>query len=316
MDLLPEVLRASHRIRPHVLRTPLIPSPYLSEQVGGDIYLKLESEQYTGSFKARGSANKLLYLKETQPGVAAITASTGNHGLGFARALDLFGMKGKIVLPEKAASSKVEALKRFDVELEFHGRDSYEAEMYAKQQAEDREMTWVSPYNDPQVIGGQGTIGVELCDQLPGMDAVLATIGGGGLISGIATYLKAVNDEIEVIGCQPDRSPEMTLSVRAGEYRSVDPQETLSDGSAGGFEPDAITFEVCKTMVDDFVLVSEDEIAQGIRTMLSAHSKVVEGAAGVAVASCLKHREALRGKTTALVICGANISVDQLKKLL
>jgi len=316
MDILAEILKAEIRIRSQILKTPLLYSNYLSSLSGGDVYLKLESEQVTGSFKARGSLNKLMWLKESGIDKIAITASTGNHGLGFARALRLLNMEGKIVLPHNAVSSKVDALKSYGAELLFHGDDCFDSEMFAKDYARKHDMVWVSPYNDPQVIGGQGTIAIEAASQVQDIDNVFATVGGGGMISGIATYLDKVSPKTKIYGCQPERSPEMALSVQTGTHQTVEQKETLSDGSAGGFEEDSITFGICNNLIDEFILVSEDEIKSGIRTMLTKHGKLVEGAAGVAIAAFMLKIEHLKNQTSVIVICGSNISIDKLKSIL
>lgn len=311
-----DIEKAAQRIEDDILNTPLIRSNWLSDVCQGDIWLKLESEQHTGSFKARGSLNKLLWLKEQKSEALPITASTGNHGLGFARALHLLGIKGKIFLPTNAVESKVEAIKRYDADLEFYGEDPYTTEMHARKTAEENGWVYVSPYNDEQVIAGQGTIGREILNALPHPDAVLATVGGGGLISGIGTWLKQNSPQTKVIGCQPENSPEMAVSVRADEYREVETKPTLSDGSAGGFERDAITFDLCKKLVDEFILLSEDEIKEAIRLMIKNHSKLIEGAAAVAVAPVLKHPEKFQNQTTVIVICGANISYSKLQEVI
>ena len=315
-DLHDEIARAAERIAPFILHTPLLRSPYL-EGGGGQVHLKLESEQHTGSFKARGALNKVLSMSAVERSNGLLTASTGNHAQGFARALDIAGGRGLICLPENAQPSKVEALRHFDVELSFHGNDCLETELYAKRLAEGQGMTWVSPYNDPQVIAGQGTVGKEILEDLPQVDAILATVGGGGLISGIASWVKAERPEIEIIGCLPENAPEMCLSVQRGEHVVLDdPPDTLSDGSAGGFEPGSITFPICREKVDDYVLVSEAEIAAAIRWMIEKHHKIIEGAAGVALAAFMKNTARFRGRTVAIVICGANIATETLKKVL
>lgn len=307
---------AARRINPHILQTPLIRSNWLSACCGGDVYLKLENEQHTGSFKARGSLNKLMWMQEHKISKMPVTASTGNHGLGFARALDLLDIKGKIYLPTTAVDSKVEAIKAYDVELEFYGDDPYTTELHARKTAEQNNQLYVSPYNDEQIIAGQGTIGKEISDQIKTADNVLATVGGGGLISGVATYLKNTWPDVTIMGCQPENSPEMSVSVQAGEYREVESKPTLSDGSAGGFERDAITYELCKKLVDAFILISEEEIESAIRQMVRHHHKIIEGAAGVAVAPVCKDPAKFRDQTTVIVICGANISMDKLRNVL
>ena len=309
-----DIARAAERIGPHVLRTPLLHTPYLD---GMNVHLKLESEQHTGSFKARGALNKVLSLTEAERAAGVLTASTGNHAQGFARALAIAGGRGVICLPENADPGKVDALRRYGVELEFHGNDCLTTELYAKQRAAESGMTWVSPYNDPDVIAGQGTVGREILEDLPDVDAILATVGGGGLISGIASWAKAERPGVEVIGCLPENAPEMYLSVQRGEHVALeDPLDTLSDGSAGGFEPGSITFDLCRERVDRYLLVSEAEIADAIRWMVRHHHKIIEGAAGVALAACMKEQERLAGKTVAIVICGANIAYEKLQKIL
>lgn len=316
MNILNEVLKAEWRIRPHVLQTPLLPSHYLSRLSGSGVHLKMESEQYTNSFKFRGSINKILSLTSREKAKGVISASTGNHARGLARALSITGGKGTIFLPENAELSKIEALKEYRIKLAFRGKNSLEAELHAKKVAREKGAVWVSPYNDPQVIGGQGTIGIELTKQIAKIDHVFATIGGGGLVSGIATYLKAVSPGTQIIGCLPENSPEMYLSVQKGEIVRIEPKETLSDGSAGGIEPGSITFPICQALVDDYVLVSEEEIKEALRLIIDRHQKMIEGAAAVAVAGYLKTLSQYRGGNVIIVICGGNISAAKLKEIL
>lgn len=317
LNLIKEIGKAAKRIGPHLLQTPLFQSVYLGELNHGDVYLKLESEQYTGSFKARGALNKVLSLPPEHKANGLLTASSGNHAQGFARALAISGDHGLIYLPRNAEPSKVEALKYYGVELVFFGDDCMQTEVHARAQAEEKDMVWVSPYNDPMVIAGQGTVGKEILDKLPDVDVVLATVGGGGLISGIAAWINHHRPETEIIACQPENSPEMYLSVKQGALVILDkPQDTLSDGSAGGCEPGAVTFDLCRELVDDFILVSEEEIADAIRWMAGKHHKIIEGAAGVALGAFMKQAERFEGKKIAIVICGANIATSKLKQLL
>ena len=317
LNLTDEIRRAARRIGPHVLETPLFQSAYLAELNHGEVYLKLESEQYTGSFKARGALNKVLSMAPEEKANGLLTASTGNHAQGFARALAISGDHGLIYLPENAEPSKLEALKHYGVELAFYGNGCLETELHARAQAAEKGMVWVSPYNDPMVIAGQGTVGKEILERLPAVDVVLATVGGGGLISGIAAWLKAHSPATEIIGCLPEKSPEMYLSVMKGELVMLDePLPTLSDGSAGGCEPGAITFDLCRELVDDYILVSEEEIADAIRWMADKHHKIIEGAAGVALGAFMKQASRFEGKKVAIVICGANITTETLLKIL
>ena len=317
MDYIKKITEAHGRIGSHILRTPLLHSRHLDDGKGGAVFLKLESEQHTGSFKARGALNKVLSMSAGEKANGLVTASTGNHGLGFARALEISGDRGVIYLPENAVPSKVEALRQYRVELAFYGNDCLETELHAKEQARREGLAWVSPYNDPAVIAGQGTVGKELLEDLPDMDVVMATIGGGGLMSGVASWIRANKPDTEIIGCLPENSPEMYLSVQQGRpVEGFEPLDTLSDPSAGGCEPDSITFPLVRDLVDDYLLISEEEIAEAIRWTADKHHKIIEGAAGVALAACMKHRQKFKGKKVAVVICGGNISLEMLKNIL
>lgn len=317
MNVVEEISDANQRIRSGILQTPLLHSRWLSKMSGGHVFFKMESEQYTGSFKARGSLNKLMWLKEHGENFFPIAASTGNHGLGVARALSLLGIEGRVYLPETAVSSKIEAIRAYDVEVELWGDDPYKTELHAKELArENQGWVYISPYNDRHVIAGQGTIGLEILEQMDAPDQILATVGGGGLIAGVASWVKDNSPETRIVGCQPENSPEMSASVEAGEYREVESKPTLSDGSAGGFERDSITFGLCKTLVDEFILVTEDEIKNAIRMMIDNHGKLVEGSAAVTVAAFVKRAEQFADQTVVLIICGANISADTLKSVL
>lgn len=316
MNLFDEIVQANKRINQDIIQTPLLYSHWLSKATGGQIYLKLENEQVTGSFKARGSLNKLKWLQEQDSHALPVTASTGNHGLGFARACALLDIEGKVFLPNNAVNSKVEAIRDYDIAVEFYGDDPFQTETFLRQEADKKGWCYISPYNDWQVIAGQGTIGMEVLEQIPEPDNILATVGGGGLVSGIGTFVKKQSPGTKIIGCQPENSPEMSVSVRAGEYQEVTSKPTLSDGSAGGFERDAITFELCKKLVDQFTLASEDEIASAIRSMVARHHKIIEGSAGVAIASLLKNASQFKGQTTVVIVCGANIAIEKLQKII
>ncbi len=313
MNLVEKIKNAEKIIRPFVRETPLEYSYPLSADTGSEVYLKLENLQVTGSFKARGSMNKILSLKNDKRKI--ITASTGNHGLGVANALKATQKEGTIFLPTKASVAKVEAIKQRGVPVEFHGDSGEITEAYARQLAEKSNQVYVSPYNDEDVIAGQGTIGVELYRQLPDLDAVFVSIGGGGLVAGIAAYLKSVNPNIKIIGCLPANAPVMYECIKAGKVIDVPEQPTLSDGTAGGIDHDAITFELCRDLIDEYILTSEEEILSAMRMVLKQHHQVIEGSAGVAVAAILQQKEKFKGKKVAAVICGGNVSEIVLKKV-
>lgn len=308
-----KIKEAEIAIRPYVRETPLEYSYPLSAQSGCEVYLKLENIQVTGSFKARGSMNKILSLKNESRKI--ITASTGNHGLGVANALKAMSKDGTIFLPTKASVAKVEAIKQRGVPVEFHGESGEVTEVYARKFASETNQVYVSPYNDEDVIAGQGTIGVELLRQLPELDAVFVSIGGGGLIAGIATYLKSVNPKIKVIGCLPANAPVMYECVKAGKVIDVPEQPTLSDGTAGGIDHDSITFEICRDLIDEYILTSEEEILESMRLVLKQHHLVIEGSAGVSVAAILQQKEKFKGQKIAAIICGGNVSEAVLKKV-
>lgn len=315
--MIKKIKRAAQDIQPFVLRTPLLYSSWLSAITGGKVYLKMESEQITGSFKARGAANKILEVKSSSPNYKVITASTGNHGLGVAHACSQIGIHGKVVLPTNVVTTKKEALERSGIEVELMGGDCFESEMYALKQAQNQPLVYISPYNDEAVIAGQGTVGLEIMEQLGRQpDNIFVTIGGGGLIAGVAQACKGIHPNVQIIGCQPEASPEMTLSVQSGHYTTVPAIPTLSDASAGAFEEDSITYPMCRTLIDDFILTSEVEIADGIREVFEKERKVIEGAAAVAVGAMLKNPKKWENQTNVIVICGGNISRDKLVQVL
>jgi threonine dehydratase len=312
-----EVIEAEQRIRPYIKETPLEYSTYLSQLSQAHVWLKLENLQHTGSFKLRGAMNKLLTLGEEQINRPVITASTGNHGAGVAFGLQALNRPGIIFVPENAAPAKVDAIRRLGAETRVQGSSCLETEDFARQYAEQNGLIYISAYNDPAVIAGQGTIGREVARQAPRIDALFASVGGGGLISGMACYLKSqLPNPLSIIGCLAENSPEMALSVKEGKFVECPPKPTLSDGTAGGFERGAITFDLCRNLIDDFVLVSEEEIAEAMRRFMETHHMLIEGAAGVAIAGFLKMQERFRNQNVVIVICGANISLSTLKAIL
>jgi threonine dehydratase len=316
MNILQEILQAEHRIRPYVRTTPLEYSFPLNKLTGAQVFLKLENLQHTGSFKVRGAMNALLSLSEEQRARGIVTASSGNHGIAVAFGLHTLNMPGIIFVPEHTSPTKLEAIRRYAVDLRFQGNDSVVTEEYARSYAQQHEMVYISPYNDPHVIGGQGTIGVELCQQSERIDAVLVALGGGGMISGIAEYVKTVFPRAEIIGCSPENSPVMAKSVQVGHILTMESLPTLSDGTAGGVEQEAITFPLCQHLVDDYILVTEEEIRQAMRLCIEMHHMLIEGAAGVALAALLKAALRFEGKNVVVVLCGANLSLQTLKTIL
>ncbi|MCH6548737.1 MAG: threonine/serine dehydratase [Proteobacteria bacterium] len=316
-ELLPaNVVLAANRIAPHIRETPLDHSPFFSELTGANVFLKLENLQFTGSFKLRGAFNKLLSLTPEQRAAGCVAASSGNHGAAVAFAMSKLGTKGVIFVPEGTSTTKVEAIKRAGGEVRFFGTDGLDTEMHAREYAAENGMCYLSPYNDEDIVAGQGTCGVEIAKQLPQADAIFAAVGGGGLISGVGSFLKSVNPTMAVVACQPAASAVMTESVKAGEILELPSQPTLSDGTAGGIEADAITFDLCRAVTDDYVVVSEDQIAEAMRQFIDAHHMLLEGAAGVALAGLRLRADSYQGKNVVVIICGGNISRETLKEVI
>ncbi|XP_078701585.1 L-threonine ammonia-lyase-like [Branchiostoma floridae x Branchiostoma belcheri] len=315
-DLRSRVEAAADRIGPYVRRTALEFSHGLSEKNEGNVFIKMESEQRTGSFKVRGAFNKCLVLSGEKSGTHVTTASSGNHGLACTLAMKTVGLRGTIFLGENVSKTKELALVREGAILRHHGTDCVETENKARQTAREEGIEYISPYNDMEVMTGQGTIGKEILEDLPHVDAVFVPVGGGGLIAGIAAYIKAVKPTAKIVGCQPARSAVMAQSVAAGRILDLPSLDTLSDGTAGGVEEGSITFPICQQCVDDWVLVEEDVIADAIYFMMSDHHKIVEGAAGVAIGAFLQTAQKYHGKSVAIISCGANISIEKLKEII
>lgn len=307
---------AEPRIHPYVRETPLEHSPVLSALCDAAVYLKLENLQRTGSFKVRGAFNRLLSLTEQQRRDGIVAASSGNHGAAVALGMSTLGIPGIIFVPESASAAKVEKIKRLGAEVRAAKDDSGETELFARAYAAERGMTYVSPYNDEFVIGGQGTIGAEIVRQLPVVEAVVASIGGGGLISGVAGYVKGVRPDVFALGVSARNSKAMQASVLAGRVVETEHLPTLSDGTAGGIEPGAITFDLCRSLVDEFVDVGEDAIRSALRLFIESHAMLCEGAAALAIAGLLAAKNHLRGKNVVVLICGANITAETLKEAL
>lgn len=317
-ELRKAVVDAGRRIRPYVRRTPLDESLALSRMGDDQVFLKLENWQHTGSFKLRGAFNKLLQLTPAELQRGVVVASSGNHGAAVAYALRKLGATGVVFAPTHAAATKLEAIQRLGAAVQLHGEDSVDAEHAARAHAAEHGLPYISPYNDWAIVAGQGTVGLEIVRDQSDVDTIYVTVGGGGLIGGIAGYVKQrrTAKPVRIVGCLPAHSPVMAESVRAGHVVEMESLPTLADGSAGGIESDAITFALCQALVDDWILVDEDEIAAAIRLIAETHHQLIEGAAGVAVAAYLKDAQRGQGRKVAIVLCGANIDLRVLKSIL
>jgi len=303
--------RISHLVR----KTPLQYSPSLSERTGSEVHLKLENFQVTGSFKARGATNKLMILLKDQP-QRIITASSGNHGSAVANAAAQLGLEVLVFLPETVSPAKLNKIKLFGAQVILSGQDSGDAETAARKYAKENQLSYLSPYNDLDVITGQGTTAAEVFDEKKDFDAVFIAMGGGGLISGVGGYLKQKISNISIIACSPLNSAAMHHALSTGKIEKIKHLNTLSDGTAGALEFGAITFDYCKTIVDQSILVSEEEIASAMKDFIGEHQMMIEGAAGVAIASFLKESGQYRNKKVLIIICGGNISNQTLVEVL
>ena len=313
-DLKESCQAAYNNIKKYIVKTPLIHSKNLSSISDSNVFLKLENFQHTGSFKLRGAMNKILNLPDKS--ISVVAASSGNHGAAVAYSLRNLKMKGLVYVPENAVPSKVELIKKYGVEVRYSGNDCLIAESSAISYAEENNLSFVSPYNDIDVISGQGTIGVEMINQMKDLDVVFITVGGGGLISGVGGYLKSINSNIKIIGCSPENSPVMKISLNKGKIIEFESLPTLSEGSAGGIERDSITYNFCEEFIDDFYLVSEEEIVENIKFFIANEKLLIEGAAAVSVAGFLKNKKLFKGMNVGIVICGGNIGNDTLKSIL
>ncbi len=309
-DILPiDIYRARHRLRGHVLHTPLVHSPSLSEYTRGNVHLKLECRQTTGSFKLRGASNALLSLDDAARNRGVIAVSTGNHGRALAYAAHRLGVRAVIIMPEDAPRLKIDNTRALGAEVHISGNSQDEAEIEVARLVKDEGLTLVPPFDHADVIAGQGTAGLELLDDLPSMDTVLVPLSGGGLLAGVALALKSASKRIRVIGVTMERGCAMHASLAAGKPVQVEELETLADSLGGGIGLDnRYTFKMAQTLVDDVVLVSEEEIAGAIRHAYNTEQIVIEGSGAVGIAALLAGRVEAPG-TTAVLVSGANIDM-------
>jgi len=314
-ELARKVTDASERIRPFVTETQV-------EQIEGlifsgvvELFFKLENFQQTGSFKLRGASNKILSLSPEQAAQGVVAASNGNHGLGVAAAAKRAGIAAEVYVSMQVSPSKLRRIQEHGARIQRIGNDPLQAELAARAAASAQGKVFISPYNDVEVMAGQGTLAVELLRQLPQLDVLFVAVGGGGLIGGIGAYIKFASPRTEVVGCWPENSPVLYESIKAGRILDVPETPTLSESTAGGLEPGSVTLDICSRVIDSSVLVTESEILDAMRRVRDLKGWVIEGAAAVAVAAFVKNAESYRGKRVAVIICGGNVSEKVLEKL-
>ena len=313
MDLR-DIYSARKRIEKYVRKTPLEYSHFLSDLSGGEVWLKLENQQYTGSFKARGAMNKLLQLSSKEKARGIVTASSGNHAQGVGYAGKILGVDSTIVVPANTPKVKRDAIELYGVELIVHGDEYMEAERFSRDLEARLGKTHISAYNDLDIIMGQGTVGLEIAEEMPDIGKVLVPVGGGGLISGVGCALKVMAATTEVFGAQSVASPVMYESLRQGRIVDMELEDSYAEGLHGGIEENAVTFELCRKYVDEIILVEEETILRAIRSALVEQHQVIEGAAAVGVAAILKDPERYNDEKICIVISGGNIEIDLLKE--
>jgi len=313
---LADILAARERIASSIYYSPCTHSQMLSGLTGQDIFLKLENLQMTGSFKERGALNKIATLTPEEAARGVVAASAGNHAQGVAYHATQRGIRSVIVMPLTTPLVKVTATRGFGAQVVLHGANYDEACTEATRLCEAEGMTFIHPFDDHLVMAGQGTIGLELLEQIEGLEAVVVPIGGGGLIGGIACAIKESNPNIRVVGVQTARLPSMAEAIKAHHPVTLDPATTIADGIAVR-RAGELTFPVVEKYVDEIVTVSEDEIASSILTLLEREKTLAEGAGATALAALLQRRTSLpSGARTAVLVCGGNIDVTLLSRII
>lgn len=311
-----QIFEARERIAPLARRTPLLFSSLLSERTGAAVHLKLETLQETGTFKVRGAANKLLSLSDEQRARGVVTASTGNHGRAVSHVAAQLGIRAVVCISERVPQNKVEALRRSGAELVIEGQGQDAAAERALALSEEQGLTMVHPFDDPLVIAGQGTIGLEMLNDLPDLDTAIVPLSGGGLITGIALALKSAEPTMRIIGVSMERAPVMYHSLQAGHPVEMPEEDSLADSLLGGIGlNNQYTFDAVRRLVDDVVLVSEEEIASAMIFLLREHHVLAEGAGAVGIAALLAGKIAEPGKKTGLVITGGNVALQDLMRI-
>ncbi len=309
------VERARGRIRDFVFLSPCLRSTELTRMTGQEIYLKLDNLQRTGAFKERGALNKLLTLTGDEKRRGVIAASAGNHAQAVAYHATQRGIRSQIVMPLMTPLVKVSATRGYGAEVVLHGANYDEAYAEALLRAESERMTFLHPFDDVQVIEGQGTIGLEILEQVPEIEAVVVPIGGGGLIGGVACAIKQTNPKVRIIGVQTERLPSMLRALDAGMPVTVPAQATIADGIAVRRSAER-TLRLVERYVDELVTVDEEEIASAILVLLEREKTLAEGAGAAALAAVLQRKSSLTTERTAVLVCGGNIDVSLLAKII
>jgi threonine dehydratase len=311
-----DLVRARERIAPYVVRTPLTRSPLLSERACAEVFLKQENHQVTGSFKPRGAVHKLLMLSAEERARGIVAASAGNHALGVAHACAALGIaRAELFVPRSAAPAKLAKLRRYPVELRIAGDSFDEAQAAAFARVRETGATYASPYDDLAVIAGQGTVGLEILEDLPEPDVVVVPVGGGALLAGIAVAVNSRCPRARVVGVNPAASPSALLSFRRGE--AIDPfghEPTLAHGLAGGFG--RVPFGVARSLVDEIVLVSEAELREAVVALIDSDQILAEASGAASLAALLSGRIGASGGRVVVVVSGGNVDSTTLARII
>lgn len=309
------IVEAARNLKGVVKETDFCYSETLSDLTKGDVYLKLENLQQSGSFKIRGAYNKIIHLSDEEKKCGVVASSAGNHAQGVAISASKLGIKSTIVMPKSAPFAKIYATRKYGGEVVLHGEVYDEAYEKAIEIQEVTGATFVHPFNDPYVIAGQGTIGLEIMQEQPDLDVVLVPIGGGGIASGIALAVKMINPNIKVIGVQTKNAPSMYESLKCGHVEATPVNKTIADGIAVG-EPGDLTFSIIKDYVDEIITVSETEISQAFLLLLENCNLVCEGAGAVSVAAIMSRKLDLKNKKVGAILSGGNIDINLIESII
>ena len=316
MSVTLESIRAAReRIRDVIYHSPCPYSLSLSRLCGCEIYCKLDHLQITGSFKERGARNKLLQLSSEERKRGVIAASAGNHALALAYHGQELGIAVTVVMPKFAPIVKVKNCRSFGANVILHGDAYADAKEHAHKLAQEKGHVYVPGFDDPDIIAGQGTMGLEIVEDVPDLDAVIVPVGGGGLIAGVGTAVKALRPNVRVIGVEPKHAPTLRASLDAGEVTRIDTKPTLADGLAVA-EVGKLCFEIARNVIDDLVMVDEAQIAVSILRLLELEKTVIEGAGAVPLAAALARSLSLEGKKVVLCLCGGNIDVTLISRII
>jgi threonine dehydratase len=308
-----QIAEVYNNIQDEIYKTSLIHSYKLSVLSGANVYLKMEHQQLTNSFKIRGVLAKIKSLPNSDYDKVFVAASTGNHAAAFRYVSEKYGFKGKLFLPESVKQEKLEDLLKYSIDIEICGKNSVETEQRASQYAKEINGVLIHPYNDEDIINGQGTIALEIESQLPQVDIIIAPIGGGGLISGISSYFSK-DESVDVIGCQPENASEMHDSIKADKIIKPSILKTIADAAAGGIEENSITFDICKKHLSGIKLVEEESIKKAVALLYKYHDITIEPTAALPVAALLNFNE-YSEKNVVLVLTGNKINQQLLTEI-